>query len=304
MQPVLPNSVRLQLWLLSVLLLGSCGCANFMDTITSREFKVQDLWTKPPDSATVLRTSNDGEMRGRALGMLKEPLRNGGTQEQQELYIKVLVTAAVTNPVPKSGGDPLHPAYEPGTDPDCLEPLVRLGAIRALGEYQDVRAHLALKSVYQGRLEPSLAALGVRQGGPLPFHDEIKKMIKGQALRALDRTGSQTAREVFLVVATIPGGDSTDASKDQNVSNDERLAALRGLARFHDPEVLNMLVSVLATEKNIAVRQVACESLKNITGKNLPDDADRWRAFIEHSSPDAFAHQPSPWQRAMNFIGN
>ena len=40
---------------------------NFMDTVTSRDFKMKDLWSKPPDPDTVLRESSDGAKRARPL---------------------------------------------------------------------------------------------------------------------------------------------------------------------------------------------------------------------------------------------
>ena len=95
----------------------------------------------------------------------------------------------------------------------------------------------------------------------------------------------------------------TSSVEDQNLSNDERFAALRGLARFHDQEVLNTLVSVLESEKNIALHNRAHESLKTITGKNLPQDAAKWHALIQNSPPDAFAHQPSKLLQLVQWIG-
>jgi hypothetical protein len=294
--------VRCEGWILGVLLIGSCGCANFVDTITARDFKINDLWSRPPDPLTVLQTSTDGAKRGQALANMKEPLTHGGTQEQQELYIKILVEKATKNPPPKSL-DPRNP-FPPNIDPDTIEPLVRLGAIRALGDYKDPRAAVALSEVYQGK-DPTKMPPGVVQG-PLPFLPQMTNHIKMQALDALARTGSPIARDLFIVMAETPGPDPRKSSaEDQNQTNDERLAALRGLARFHDQKVLNALVGVLESERTYAqVRDVAWQSLKQITGKNLPPKAEDWRNLIQRSPPDAFAHEPGPVQRFMNMMGN
>ena len=303
MQPVLRllKTVRIPAWALSVTLLGSCGCANLMDTITSREFKFKDLYTKPPDPLTVLSESDDGERRGKALAKLKEPLRNGGTQEQQELYIKLLVTAATKNPPPRSG-NPNDLGLK--VDPDCLDPLVRLGAISALAGYQDPRAAKALVEVYlNSGTDPSTLPQGARQG-TLPFLPEVNSKIKMQALEALEKTGSPTAHDLFIEIARSPGPGTKGAQEDISQTIDERLAALRGLARFRDYEVLNTLVGVLEAEKNIAMRDRAHLSLKEITGKNLPLEAVAWRNLIQTSPRDAFAREPNSFQKFFNFMAH
>ena len=77
---------------------------------------------------------------------MKEPLTHGGTQDQQEKYIKILVQAATRNP-PVRSLDPHNP-YPEGTDPDCLEPLVRLGAIRASGASPRIHARRPLSGKF------------------------------------------------------------------------------------------------------------------------------------------------------------
>jgi hypothetical protein len=296
-QPVLSTltNLRLQAWILGVFVLGCCGCASFVDQVTDRQFKVKDLWAHPKDPLEILRDSHDGAERGKALARLKEPNTHGGTAEMQERYLKLLVDAATTNPPPKSL-DPRHPFPE-STNPDCLEPLVRLGAIHALGEYKDPRAAQALVEVYQGSPPSKLQ-------GPLPFIPEMNHHIKLQALTALEKTGSATARELFISVLGTPGPGTKNAKEDSSQTNDERLAALRGLARFHDYEVASTLVRILETEKEIAIRDRAHESLKSITGKHFPQDAVAWRNYLQTTSKDSFAHEPSAFQRLFSFTAN
>jgi hypothetical protein len=76
------------------LLLGACGCVGFWEEVTSREFEFNNLWTKP-EPLVVLRDSTDYHRKGEALTRLREPLKHGGTQEQQDLYLQILARAAV-----------------------------------------------------------------------------------------------------------------------------------------------------------------------------------------------------------------
>ncbi|MBV9122927.1 MAG: HEAT repeat domain-containing protein, partial [Planctomycetes bacterium] len=105
--------------------LGLCGCSDFWETITSHDFEFKALYEKP-NPLVVLRDSTDGDKRARALRALKEPLRNGGTEQDQQAVLDILTAAATKEP----------------------QPLCRLAAIEALGHFQDPRAVEALKSAF------------------------------------------------------------------------------------------------------------------------------------------------------------
>src|SRR5262249_60602119 len=67
---------------------GLCGCANFWDDVTSRDFKVSSLWTARPAPLLILRDSNDGDERARALRALREPKQHGGSAPGQDMGIQ------------------------------------------------------------------------------------------------------------------------------------------------------------------------------------------------------------------------
>ena len=238
------------------MLLNVCGCANFWDEVTSHNFHMKDLFTKE-EPLIVLRDSNDGYKRGKALAKLVEPAQHGGNREEQELYIKILTKAA-------------------GDDHD---PLCRLGAIQALGTYKDPRAARCLEGVYQQRL---------------PFTPELNTVIRQQALTSVVQTGNPDSRSLLVRVARSPNGTVDSSLTDRQQTQDERLTAIRGLAKYSQVDSIETLVYVMETEKDVALHNRAHESLKVATGKNLPDDAKVWRNLMQNPQ---MAHRPEP-----NFI--
>src|SRR4051812_41835059 len=67
-----------------------CGCTGFWDKVTSRDFEFKTLFAKP-NPFVVLRDSTDGDQRAEALRALREPKQNGGTDQDQETVVKILV---------------------------------------------------------------------------------------------------------------------------------------------------------------------------------------------------------------------
>src|SRR5262245_2360854 len=53
------------------------GCAGFWDEVTSRDFTVSALFSRP-EPLQVLKDSDDGTQRAQALASLEEPLQHGG----------------------------------------------------------------------------------------------------------------------------------------------------------------------------------------------------------------------------------
>ncbi|MCI0380479.1 MAG: hypothetical protein L0215_23075 [Gemmataceae bacterium] len=241
--------------LCGLLIVGVAGCASFWDDVTSRNFEFRNLYTSQ-DPLLVLRDSNDGAKRGQALTRLREPLQHGGTKEEQELYVKVLTTAATSD----------------------KEPLCRLGAVRALGGYQDPRAAKALEEVYLQRL---------------PFTPELNSVVRQQALASLEQTGHSEARHLLIRVARQPSGATESSFTDRQQTQDERLAAIRGLAKYNQYDSIETLVHILETEKDVALRSRAHASLKEATGKNLPAEARAWRSLTQNPSQPQVSEQPN-----------
>ncbi len=106
--------------------------------------------------------------RAKALAALREPAQRGGSQQDQDKFIQILTTAAVSD----------H-------DPYC-----RLGAIQALGYFKDPRGQ-GVDEVMKGNQ---------------PFTDDFKAMIRQTSLRSLVKIGNDDARRVLVLVAQPRAG--------------------------------------------------------------------------------------------------
>lgn len=253
------------------LLLGACGCAGFWEEVSSREFAFKNLWSQP-EPLVVLRDSSDYHRKGQALARLREPLRNGGTQQEQDLYLQILSRAAVN----ETSGQ----AEALSRDPYC-----RLCAIRMLGEYQDPRALPILEKAY---LESH------------PFTPEMNAMIRQQALTALESTGNSEARHVLIRAARQPSASAVSSHADRQSILDEKLAAVRALSKYPKSDCVETLIYLLETEKDVAVRHCAHNSLKTITKSDLPEDPKAWRDLQARGAEAAPA--PSVVQRVTGWL--
>ncbi len=241
------------------LILGLCGCASVWDEVTSRDRDLSFVFSRP-DPLVVLRDSKDGARRGQALAMLKDPGPNGGNQEQHELYLKILTAAATED----------------------REPLCRLGSIRALATYKDPRAAKVIEKVYLQRL---------------PFTPELNTVIRQQALAGLEQMANPEVRDLLIRVARQPSAATDSSLSDRQQTQDERLAAIRALSQYNQYDSIEALVYVMETEKDVALRARAHESLKTATGKNLPADAKAWRELLDN--PRQTAQEPNLIDRVM-----
>jgi hypothetical protein len=226
------------LYLLPVALVG--GCASLWDEVSSRNFHVKNLFVRP-DPLVVLRDNDDGYERAKALAALREPLQNGGNQEEQELYVQILTKSALSD-----------------RDPYC-----RIAAVRSLGHFKDPRAAEALRSVTEQKLS---------------FTGELNNMVRVEALGALAETGNPTAVQRLVQVAKEPPAEGS--SQDRQEVIDRRLVAIRGLGRYNYPESKETLLYVLENERDAGLRMRAHESLVELTGKNYPPDARAWAQHL------------------------
>jgi hypothetical protein len=90
---------------------------------------------------------------------------------------------------------------------------------------------------------------------------------------------------VELLVRVLKEPPVEGASEDKQAKLDERIVAARSLKYFKDYQATQALAGVLQTDQDVALRDRATESLRDITGKNLPADYQQWSAFL--SKPDA-----------------
>jgi hypothetical protein len=260
---------RLRQWaglagLLFALAWGTSGCANFWDDVTSKDFDVKNLFVTP-NPLEVLDKTADGNKRAAALRELREPNQFGGKPQEQELCVKILTTAAVSD----------------------RQALCRLAAIKTLGNYKDPRAVEALKEAYFNTKS---------------YSAETNTIIKEQALAALGKTRSPVAREMLVLVVREPppAKEASDMEKQQQM--DLRLTAIRALSHFSHYEVTETLVKILKEEKDVALRDRAHESLQVVTGKKLPADAKEWDDYLhkQDQREDTLAQGPG---RMWSWLG-
>lgn len=238
----------------AVLFAGLAGCTHTWDDVTSRDFKMAQLWTPAPSPLETAASSTDGYKRARALVKLSDPGRDSALRDQ---HLAALQKAAQTD----------------------RDPLCRMAALRTLGGYKDSRASAILSEVYLGN--PGMSA-------------ENNALIRQQALAALEQNGPPEAKQTFMRAAKQPGGGLTTAAyRDRVEILDERLLAVRALGKFKDRDAVETLVSLLETEKDVALRACAQEALRASTGRNIPADGKAWREYLatgrEPARPSLFA---------------
>src|SRR5262245_371375 len=174
-------------WLLGAAasaLLGLGGCA-FLDDFSFKRLNFEDF-RDPPEPLKVIRESKDGAHRARALRVLKEPLANGGTKEDQDVVVSILVYTAAND----------------------SQALCRMAAIDTLRTFRDPRAADGLKDAYY------------RAGS---FNPEVATVLRCQALQGLGDTGQPAAVETLVRVLREPLTEGPDQDRQQKL--DERIAA-------------------------------------------------------------------------------
>lgn len=242
----------------AVLPMVSCGCAGFWDEVTSRDFSFKEKFQPAKPPLEILQTSTDGDKRAKALAEISEPIKHGGTQEEQDLVVKVLVDAATTD----------------------RKPLCRMRAIEGMKKFKDPRVVEGLKEAYY------------RAGS---FNPEIASVIRCQALEALGSTKNPDAVELLVKVANEPA--VVGAEQDRQMKIDERTAAARALGNFPEQEAAPALVNILKSDKDVALKDVAKQSLEKITGHKAPADARTWEEYLAKAP----AQRESSWFKLMGF---
>jgi hypothetical protein len=241
------------------------GCAGWWDEVTSHDFKFKEVFKAPPDPMTVLQKDPDGDHRAKALRALREPLANGGSAQDQEVVVNLLVQCATTDP----------------------QALCRLAAVETLSTFHDPRAAEALKDAYYRASS---------------FNPETAGVIKCRVLACLGKTGQPAAVELLVKVLREPPVEGSEPEKQQKT--DERIAAARALARFpRDYQVTEALLSVLRSDRDVALRNRAHESLVQITGKDLPPNGQVWEEFLHQpGDKNAVAEQPTFFDKVLRRV--
>jgi hypothetical protein len=267
--------------------LGLSGCAGTYDLITSERFKERPFHTLfvTEDPLMVLEKVQEGDDRVRAMRALKEPKENGGTAEQQDRAIVILKVSAIED----------------------KRPLCRLAAVDALARFKDPRVGPILVAAYHNAsndgspANPSdvtaASAFGGVKAAMSTFTPETVTNIQVLAVQSMGEHKNAESVRLLLDVASAPAepkkkpasavepaGFKLDLSIGASESDqrDVRLAAIRSLGNYNrDPAAISALIAILKTDKDVAVRGRAHESLQKITGQDLPPEAPAWQAWLD-----------------------
>ncbi len=253
----------MMLGLAAGVLSGLAGCASFDDfNFKKMNFEV---FRDPDNPVEVIRNSKDGNLRARALACLREPQTNGGSKQEQDVVVSLLVYSAANE-----------------SQPSC-----RVAAISSLRKFKDPRAVEGLKDAYYkaGTFSPQTATV-----------------VRGHALSALGDTGSPAAIDVLVRVLKEPPVEGPDEDRQQKLN--ERIIAARALGHFKHYQATAALVEILRTEKDPELVTPAHESLIEATGKKLPPDARAWAEFLQNpNSAQSVAQDVGPIDKMMKLVG-
>jgi hypothetical protein len=258
---------------------GMVGCIEFRDKISSRRFREKPIDTLfvTPDPMETLRTVEEGDDRIRAMRNLKEPKKNGLSDEDQNEILQILAATATSD---KSG-------------------LCRLTAIETLSRFEDPRIPEILVSAYHnstGETEKP-GAEGVVQTGlrsrlygqaSSSFTPETITLIRCRSIEAMGKSRSPGGLKLLCEIASKPvkrreiNADELGIPVEDVVNHfDVRLAALRALANYQgESEAIRVLFQVMQTEKDVALKNRAYEGLVSVTGQKLPPDPVAWQNWL------------------------
>lgn len=219
----------IRIGLVGLLVIATTGCAGMWDEVTSREFRLKNVFSNP-DPYTVVKDSTDGDARAKAYRRITEPRASGGSEIQQDETLKMLASAASTE----------------------KQSLCRLAAIQSLGRFKDPRAVPAIITAYQS----------ADQMAP-----DVATAIKCQAVTALGETKQKDALPFLAQVARAKSTLEMN-DRDRQFNRDVQSAAVRSLKNFKDsPEAADLALAVLSKEKDVAICDRAKEAYVAITGK-------------------------------------
>lgn len=228
-------------WAAALAVAGALGCNSLWDDVTSRDFSIKSAFTRGPDPLEVLKESKDGDKRARAYRALAERDLESASPEEKEYVLTLLEYGVISEP----------------------QVWTRMAAVQALARHRDARAVKALKDGYYRASS---------------FPSESATILKCQILTALGQTEHPDAIELLVRVLKEPPLEGSEVEKQQKT--DERIAAAHALGSFPHQEAVEPLLETLRSEKDIALRDRANESLQQITGQDLPPEAVAWEKFL------------------------
>ena len=276
------------------LTLAGIGCAGTWDRVSAKKFREAPFGAmfNNDDPMLVLRRSQDGNDRAAAMRKLKEPKESGRPAEEQDEALQILWQASTLDP----------------------SPIVRTAAIDALGRFRDPRAvrllidsyvradgiesdpvkqQQAIQTVGAGKV-PSEELLAL--SAPVGFEPAFVTTLRSRSITALAQSNSPEAVKFLAQVASSPA-----KVDDLNLDRDVRAAAVRGLGQLRNKESVTALAGIWKTEstRDVVLVQNAHEGLKNLTGKDLPADPEKWSAVVQAGVE--LKPEPNAIQRAFTW---
>ncbi|MGE3804469.1 MAG: HEAT repeat domain-containing protein [Gemmataceae bacterium] len=248
---------------LSVLgLLPLTGCSSLWEEVTSREFKVKNLFTRP-DPIVVMRESTDGDKRAKALLAMKEPRGHGGGDLEQNTVLQIMNAAATTD----------------------RQPLVRLAAVEQLGTFQDQRAIPILEDAFY-------------KAGD--FSPEIATRIQCRVLTSMGETRKPEVKRFLIDKLKEPTAERSDLAQQRNDRCLAAARALGNFP--DDTAVSEALFATFSNEKeDVALRDRAHVSLQDITGERLPAEVAVWEQYL-HPQPGQPRPHRSRWMELASYV--
>jgi hypothetical protein len=235
--------------------LAGCG---FWDDFRSRDYSIKSFFVHEDPLVVLGDKTSDGNKRARALGSLREPKQNGGTDQEQDVVVKVLVSAATNDP----------------------EAWCRIRAIESLGAFKDLRAIRGLEDAYYKADA---------------FVPETRRDLRQHVLAAMGQTSNPEAINLLVNVLQEPPPEAaTTSAQDQQYYLDGRIAAATALQNFKQYRATEALALVLKSDKDTALRNEAHHSLEVATGKKLPAEFKAWDDLLhpaENPNRDAVAKE-------------
>src|SRR5262249_15640834 len=108
-------------------------------------------------------------------------------------------------------------------------------------------------------------------------------IIQCEALKSLGGTGNAAAIDLLARVVREPAAAENVAEQEKQHWRDRHIAAVRALGHYPQYQSAEALLHAMQSEKDVAVRNCAYESLQAATGKKLPPDPKAWDELI-HSA--------------------
>jgi HEAT repeat protein len=167
---------------------------------------------------------------------------------------------------------------DPKQRPDDMEVVERVLIVGASNEKQALCRLAAIDSL--GKLKGERAATGLKDAyfKADQYSSETATMIRCQALLSLGENGDPSAIDLLIKVVKEPPVEGSEQERQQAV--DVRIAAARALGYYHAYPAAEALIRVMQSEKNVALRNRAHDSLVTVTGRQIPDDYKDWDGLL------------------------